>query len=56
MKENLINKQGNIQEVLESNQAAQVFSAHPEFKKEISTASFMAFPEETKDFSQPKKN
>ncbi|CAC5371364.1 unnamed protein product [Mytilus coruscus] len=51
VKETLLNKQSSIQEILESKQAAQVFSAYSEFsEKEISDVSFKTFPEETKDF------
>ncbi|VDI37473.1 Hypothetical predicted protein [Mytilus galloprovincialis] len=51
VKETLLNKQSNIQEVLESNQAAQVFNTFSEFrKKEIPDVSFEAFPEDAKDF------
>ncbi|VDI33927.1 Hypothetical predicted protein [Mytilus galloprovincialis] len=51
LKETLLNKQSNIHEILESNKAAEVFSANPDFsEKEIPNASFMAFPGETKDF------
>ncbi|CAC5419058.1 unnamed protein product [Mytilus coruscus] len=57
VKENLLNKQSNIQEIFDSNQAAQVFSAYPEFsEKEIPNASFKEFPEETKDFIPAKEN
>ncbi|CAC5419048.1 unnamed protein product [Mytilus coruscus] len=57
VKETLLNKQSNIQVILESNQAAQVFNAYPEFSElEISNASFKAFPEETKDFIPAKEN
>ncbi|CAG2250998.1 unnamed protein product [Mytilus edulis] len=57
VKENLLNKQSNIQEVLESNQGAQVFSAYPEFsKKDIPNASFNDFPEDTKDFIPAEDN
>ncbi|CAC5382970.1 unnamed protein product [Mytilus coruscus] len=57
VKENLLNKQSNIQEVLKSNQAAQVLSAYQEFnEKEIPNASFKTFPEEIKDFIPTKEN
>ncbi|CAC5382968.1 unnamed protein product [Mytilus coruscus] len=57
VKENLLNNQSNIQEILDSNQAAKVFSTYPEFnEKEIPNASFKAFPEETKDFFPTKEN
>ncbi|XP_052079461.1 uncharacterized protein LOC127717731 [Mytilus californianus] len=57
VKENLLNKQSNIQEVLDSNQAAKVFSIYPEFsEKEIPYSSFKAFPEETKDFVPTEEN
>ncbi|CAC5419050.1 unnamed protein product [Mytilus coruscus] len=57
VKENLLNKQSNIQEILDSNQAAKVFSTYPEFnEKEIPNASFKAFPEETRDFFPTKEN
>ncbi|XP_052079434.1 uncharacterized protein LOC127717695 isoform X3 [Mytilus californianus] len=57
VKENLLNKQSNIQEILDSNQAAKVFSTYPEFsEKEIPNASFKAFPGETKDFFPTKEN
>ncbi|VDI32326.1 tripartite motif-containing protein 71 [Mytilus galloprovincialis] len=51
VKKTLLKKQSNIKEVLESNQAAQVFSAFQEFsEKEIPDSSIKTFPEETKDF------
>ncbi|CAC5419049.1 unnamed protein product [Mytilus coruscus] len=57
VKENLLNKQSNIQEILDSNQAAKVFSTYPEFsEKEIPNASVKALPEETKDFFPTKQN
>ncbi|CAG2229187.1 unnamed protein product [Mytilus edulis] len=55
--ETLLNKQSIIQEILESNQAVQVFGAYQELSgKEIPNASFKAFPEETKDFIPAKEN
>ncbi|CAG2229189.1 unnamed protein product [Mytilus edulis] len=49
VKEHLLNKQSIIQEILESNQAGQVFSAYQEFsEKDIKNASFKALPEDTK--------
>ncbi|XP_076111755.1 uncharacterized protein LOC143079993 [Mytilus galloprovincialis] len=57
VKETLLEKQSNIQEVLESNQAAQVFNTFSEIrKKEIPDVSFDAFPEEAKDFFPTKEN
>ncbi|XP_052081472.1 uncharacterized protein LOC127719380 [Mytilus californianus] len=51
VKETLLYKQSNIQEVLESNQAAYVFNTFSEFRKnEIPDASFEAFPDESKNF------
>ncbi|CAG2201461.1 unnamed protein product [Mytilus edulis] len=51
VKETLLYKQSNIQEVLESKQAAQVFSAYSDFsEKEILNVSFKGISEETKDF------
>ncbi|CAC5382976.1 unnamed protein product [Mytilus coruscus] len=57
MKETLLNNKSNIQEILESNQAAQVFSVHSEFiEKEISDLSFKAYPDETKKFNPAKES
>ncbi|CAC5385908.1 unnamed protein product [Mytilus coruscus] len=57
VKETLLNNQTNIQDILESNQAEQVFNAYSEIrKKEIPDASFKTFSEETKDFIPTKES
>ncbi|CAC5382978.1 unnamed protein product [Mytilus coruscus] len=56
-KENLLKKQSDIQEVLESEHAVNVFIAHKEFcTNEVPDAPFETLLDETKDFIPQKDN